>query len=89
MKRRGMLRRRFGHAAKRAGEIDFHLEEIDAWRRGDRASAGLSPDSPRYEGRMLDAIKRHEEALIALGHKPTLDYVRAHGFADGQRGRLT
>lgn len=35
---------------------------------------------------MLDAIKRHEEALVLLGHEPTIDYVRLHGWADGQRG---
>lgn len=82
-----------GHATKRAargdrGVVNYHLEEIDAWRSGQRATPGLSASGERYAGRMLDEIKRHELALIALGHKPTIDYVSAHGFADGQRGRL-
>lgn len=81
------------HATKRTargdrGVINYHLEEIDAWRSGQRATPGLSASGDRYAGRMLDEIKRHELALIALGHKPTIDYVTAHGFADGQRGRL-
>jgi hypothetical protein len=82
------------HAAKKKagagsrGVINYHLGEIDAWRSGQRATPGLSASGERYAGSMLDAIKRHELALIALGHKPTIDYVRAHGFADGQRGRL-
>lgn len=84
--------RRTGHATtKKAGGdrvVSYHLDEIDAWRTGQRASPGLSASGDRYAGRMLDAIKQHELALIALGHKPTIDYVKAHGFADGQRGRL-
>jgi hypothetical protein len=81
------------HATKKAprgnrGLVEYHLEEIDAWRRGDRATPGLSAHGERYAGRMLDAIKAHELALIALGHRPTTEYVRAHGFADGKRGRL-
>ncbi|HSX22528.1 MAG TPA: hypothetical protein VLE97_07130 [Gaiellaceae bacterium] len=81
------------HAAKAKkggsrGIINYHLGEIDAWRSGQRATPGLSASGDRYAGSMLDAIKRHELALIALGHKPTIDYVQAHGFADGQRGRL-
>src|SRR4029078_9570354 len=69
------------------GSVNFHLDEIDAWRSGQRASPGMPATGARYAGRMLDAIKRHEEALIALGHKPTIAYVSKHGFADGQRGR--
>jgi hypothetical protein len=81
------------HAMKQAargdrGVVNYHLGEIDAWRSGQRATPGLSASGERYAGRMLDEIKRHELALIALGHKPTIDYVSAHGFADGQRGRL-
>jgi len=70
------------------GVVNFHLDEIDAWRSGQRASPGNPATGERYAGRMLDAIKRHELALIALGHKPTIDYVTKHGFADGQRGKL-
>lgn len=69
-------------------DIEYHLNEIDAWRSGQRATPGMPATGSRYGDRMLDAIKQHELALIALGHKPTLDYVRAHGFADGKRGRL-
>jgi hypothetical protein len=71
------------------GSVDFHLDEIDAWRSGQRASPGMPATGERYAGRMLDAIKRHEEALIALGHKPTIAYVSKHGFADGHRGRFS
>jgi hypothetical protein len=68
--------------------IDYHLDEIDAWRSGQRASPGLSASGDRYAGRMLDQIKHHELALIALGHAPTIAYVKAHGFADGKRGKF-
>lgn len=69
-------------------EIEYHLDEIDAWRSGRRESPGMPATGTRYGDRMLDAIKGHELALIALNHKPTIDYVRVHGFADGKRGRL-
>jgi hypothetical protein len=68
--------------------VNYHLDEIDAWRSGQRASPGISATGERYAERMLDAIKRHELALIALGHKPTIAYVTQHGFADGLRGKL-
>jgi len=70
------------------GPVEYHLDEIDAWRSGRRETAGMPATGERYAGHMLDAIKRHELALIALGHEPTTEYVRAHGFADGRRGRL-
>ncbi len=69
--------------------IEYHLNEIDAWRSGQRATPGLSATGSRYGGRMLDAIRDHEQALILLGHSPTIAYVDAHGFADGKRGRRT
>lgn len=77
-----------GSVAGDRGLVNYHLDEIDAWRSGQRGTPGLSASGDRYAGRILDAIKRHELALIALGHKPTIDYVQARGFADGQRGRL-
>lgn len=69
--------------------IEFHLNEIAAWQAGGRASTGCPANGARYGERMLDAVKRHEQALIDLGHEPTLSYVRRHGFADGKRGCLT
>jgi hypothetical protein len=69
-----------------ARQIEYHLEEIDAWRRGDRGTPGQPSTGLNYPGAMLDAIKRHEQSLIDLGHRPTIAYVQAHGFADGQRG---
>ena len=83
------LRRRYGRAVDPrnvAAGIDFHLDEISAWRSGDRGTLGGPSTGAGYAGRMLDAIKRHEEALVLLGHEPTIDYVRLHGWADGQRG---
>ena len=68
--------------------INFYLDEISAWRNGERASGGCPATGEHYAGRMLDAIARHERALIELGHEPTIAYVKAHGFAEGQRGRL-
>lgn len=60
-------------------EIEYHLTEIDAWRAGERATPGCPATGQNYPGRMFDAIKRHELALIALGHQPTIDYVARHG----------
>ena len=63
--------------------VEYHLEEIDAWRRGDRGTPGQPSTGLRYPLAMKLAIKDHEEKLIALGHEPTIVYVREHGFADG------
>lgn len=67
--------------------VDFHLEEIDAWRNGERATPGCPATGERYKARMVDAVWRHELALMALGHRPTIEYVRIHGLADGARGK--
>lgn len=66
-----------------AGEIEYRLEDIEAWRRGLHASPGCSPDGERYALRMRHAIRDHEKRLIELGHQPTIDYVAKHGFCDG------
>ena len=84
---------KFGRAApgvftlrEARGEVAFHLDEIDAWRSGRRSSPGCPADGERYAARILDAVTRHEVALIALGHQPTIDYVAMHGLADHPRG---
>lgn len=68
--------------------VEYHLNEIDAWRAGERETPGCPVGGQNYPARMLDAIARHERALVELGHEPTIAYVCAHGLADGQRGRL-
>lgn len=63
--------------------IEFHLDEIDAWRNGQRASPGCPATGERYAARMRDSIRRHELALIELGHEPTIAYVAKHGLGRG------
>jgi hypothetical protein len=67
--------------------IEYHLNEIDAWRSGQRGTPGCPAPGSRYPLRMMEAISRHEQALIDLGHQPTVEYVRARGHVDGTRGK--
>lgn len=69
-------------------QIEHHLDQIDAWRSGRRGTIGFPATGERYAGKMVDEIARHERDLVDLGHQPTIDYVRLHGFADGTRGVL-
>lgn len=64
-------------------EVEFCLDEIQAWRSGDKATPGLSADGERYALRMRLAIRDLERRLIELGHEPTVKYVEKHGFCDG------
>lgn len=85
-----MPKKKRQHVGDGAGDrqIEYHLDQIDAWRSGRRGTAGLPATGGGYAGRMLDEIARHERALIDLGHQPTIAYVRSHGLADGARGML-
>ena len=50
---------------------EFYLEEIDAWRRGDKASPGCPMTGERYPLRMREEIKRLERKLDELEEDPT------------------
>lgn len=46
--------------------IDFHLDEIDRWRSGAKASPGLSPLGDRYALEMREGVKHHEAEIEKL-----------------------
>lgn len=48
---------------------EFYLDEIDAWRSGDKATPGCPVTSENYARRMREEIKRLEKLLAA--HKNT------------------
>lgn len=57
----------------RKKEIEFRLSEIDAWRRGEKASPGQSPNSERYALSMRERIKEHAKRLNELGYPISAD----------------
>jgi hypothetical protein len=69
-------------------DIEFHLNEIDAWRAGWRSAPGSPIGFAHYGDLKLDTIEHHERALIKLGHEPTIEHVKAQGFVNGARGKL-
>lgn len=47
--------------------VNFHLDEIDAWRSGAKATVGQPATGERYALAMRQNIQRHAAALRALG----------------------
>lgn len=49
-------------------DCERHLDDIDAWRSGRRASPGCPSTGERYPLRMREAVKEHVLELRKLGH---------------------
>ncbi len=60
-----------------ARDVEYHLDEIDAWQSGRRGTIGTPATGGNYAAVMQHEIARHERALIDLGHQPTIEYARA------------
>lgn len=48
--------------------VEYHLEQMDAWRSGAKATPGQPAEGQRYALSMRENIKRHAAALRELGH---------------------
>lgn len=53
---------------ERAQLVEHHLDEMDAWRSGAKATPGQPAGGERYALSMRENIKRHAAALRELGH---------------------
>ena len=60
--------------------IEFHLDEIDAWRSGAKATVGQPYDGANYALSMRCEVRKHAEALIELGYGPVKKIVAERGF---------
>lgn len=59
------------HACSAACER--HLDEIDAWRSGSKATPGLSAHGERYARNMREHVREHVNSLRQLGHHVPTD----------------
>lgn len=53
--------------ADKARVIEYHLDEIDRWRSGEKATAGQPANGERYALAMREGVKHHVKALRVLG----------------------